>query len=211
VATKEVTLYLSATDTPLEGMAEGANAHMTDQLSFQNQVSGGVEMRISNDPTMAGAEWEPFAQTKAWTLECNDGEMCIVYAQFRDAAENESLIVADSILLNMGADSDSDTIPDSVEGSGDTDGDGIPDAQDPDADNDGISDQEEAGSNPTTPVDTDGDGTPDFQDTDSDDDGVSDAAEGTGDSDGDGIPNYRDDTDNSSGGGMSVYLPLVKR
>ncbi|MCB9157049.1 MAG: VWA domain-containing protein [Caldilineaceae bacterium] len=211
VATKEVTLYLSATDTPLEGMAEGANAHMTDQLSFQNQVSGGVEMRISNDPTMAGAEWEPFAQTKAWTLACNDGEMCIVYAQFRDAAENESLIVADSILLNMGADSDSDTIPDSVEGSGDTDGDGIPDAQDPDADNDGISDQEEAGSNPTTPVDTDGDGTPDFQDTDSDDDGVSDAAEGTGDSDGDGIPNYRDDTDNSSGGGMSVYLPLVKR
>ncbi|MCB0139722.1 MAG: hypothetical protein KDE50_07425, partial [Caldilineaceae bacterium] len=161
--------------------------------------------------TMAGAEWEPFAQTKAWTLACNDGEMCIVYAQFRDAAENESLIVADSILLNMGADSDSDTIPDSVEGSGDTDGDGIPDAQDPDADNDGISDQEEAGSNPTTPVDTDGDGTPDFQDTDSDDDGVSDAAEGTGDSDGDGIPNYRDDTDNSSGGGMSVYLPLVKR
>jgi hypothetical protein len=158
VGTKEVTLHLSATDTPLQGMAQGANAHMTDLLSFQNQVSGGIEMRISNDPSMAGAEWEPFAQTKEWTLACNDGEMCVVYAQFRDAAGNETLIISDNILLDMGIDSDGDTIPDSVEGTGDSDGDGIPDFQDTDSDNDGKPDSEEGTG------DSDGDGIPNYRD-----------------------------------------------
>ena len=73
---------------------------MTDQVSKAiNEVSGDVEMRISNDPSMDGAEWEPLAATKDWALNCGDDGICMVYAQFRDGAENESLIVSDEILL----------------------------------------------------------------------------------------------------------------
>ena len=218
----DVTLRLDSTDVPLSGMAQGANAHMTDKRSLQNQVSGGIEMKVANNPTLNGAAWEPYQQFKEWTLDCADGESCTVFAQFRDAAENESLIIADDILLNIPADidADDDTIPDDVEGDGDTDGDGTPDKDDPDSDNDGIDDSVEAGSNPLEPVDSDGDGTPDFQDTDSDNDGISDADEGTGDADGDGIPDYLDDTDDSNPNpdpdpdpnpGDSIFLPLVSK
>ena len=208
-----VTLRLDSTDVPLQGMAQGANAHMTDKRSLQNQISGGIEMKIANNPALTGADWEPYQQFKPWTLDCADGDVCTVYAQFRDAAENESLIIRDDILLDVpeDIDADDDTIPDDVEGDGDTDGDGTPDKEDPDSDNDGIDDSVEAGSNPLQPVDSDGDGTPDFQDTDSDNDGISDADEGTGDSDGDGIPDYLDDEDNSSADGDSIFLPLVSK
>jgi len=100
VTSHQVTLYISSTDIPLEGAAQGANAHMTDQLSLQlNTVSGKVEMRIANNITMAGAQWEPLKSLKPWTLQCEVGKECTVYAQFRDAALNESLIVWDSVLL----------------------------------------------------------------------------------------------------------------
>ena len=156
--TRAVELNISATDTPLPGMAQGANGHMTDRLSLQNEISGGVEMRIANTPTMSGASWEPFSQSKNWMLDCAEGQLCTVHAQFRDAAENESLIVSDSILLEAEADSDGDGIPDSVEGDGDTDGDGIPDFQDEDSDGDGKSDADEGTG------DSDGDGIPNYRD-----------------------------------------------
>lgn len=101
-AGRSVNLNISSSDTPLEGAAQGANGHMTDQLSKEvNAVSGNVEMRISNTPTMADAKWEPLTQTRAWTLaaRCTSGELCQVYAQFRDGELNESNIVQDSILL----------------------------------------------------------------------------------------------------------------
>ena len=47
-----------------------------------------VEMLISNDPGFAGAVWEPFATSKAWTLAGSG--LQFVYAQFRDSADNES-------------------------------------------------------------------------------------------------------------------------
>jgi hypothetical protein len=97
---KEVTLYISSSDTPLEGVAQAANAHLTDYLSLAiNKVSANVEMRLANDDSMDGAAWEPLAAQKAWTLDCDAGEVCTVYAQFRDGAENESFIVFDNILL----------------------------------------------------------------------------------------------------------------
>ncbi len=198
-----VTLRLDSTDVPLPGMAQGANAHMTDKRSLQNQVSGGIEMKIANNPMLNGAEWETYQQFKEWTLSCADGESCTVFAQFRDAAENESLIIADDILLDIpeDIDADDDTIPDSVEGDStlDTDGDGTPDFQDTDADNDGIDDLVEAGSNPLVPVDSDGDGVRDFQDNDSDNDGIDDIVEGTGDPDSDNIPNYLDPDSDDDG------------
>ncbi len=100
VSSKEVTLYLTATDEPLPGMAQSANGHLTDQLSGQvNEVSGNVEMRVSNSSTMASSTWEPLVTEKPWTLACEDGEVCTVYVQFRDGAENESMIASDSVLL----------------------------------------------------------------------------------------------------------------
>ncbi len=102
VTSTEVTLYISSSDTPLQGAAEGANGHLTDRLSLRyNEVSGNVEMRLSNDPTMAGATWEPLAQQKAWTLACDAQNVCTVYAQFRDGAGNESLVVFDQATLNL--------------------------------------------------------------------------------------------------------------
>jgi len=106
VKSKQVVLNISSTDTPLNGAAQGANAHLTDRLSLiYNEVSGGVEMRIANDESMAGAEWEPLAAQKPWTLACADGQVCTVFAQFRDAANNESLVVNDFVVL------DEDVIP----------------------------------------------------------------------------------------------------
>lgn len=97
---KQVTLNLTSTDEPLDGVAQSANAHQTDMLStLYNTVSGNIEMRISNHASMDGATWEPLKQFKEWTLDCAVGEICVVYAQFRDQAGNESLIVYDEILL----------------------------------------------------------------------------------------------------------------
>lgn len=101
VKSKNVVLNISSTDTPLNGAAQGANAHLTDRLSLiYNEVSGGVEMRIANDESMAGAEWEPLAAQKPWTLACEDGQVCTVFAQFRDAANNEPLVINDFAVLN---------------------------------------------------------------------------------------------------------------
>jgi hypothetical protein len=47
-----------------------------------------VEMMISNDPGFAGAVWEPFATSKSWTLAGSG--LQVVYAQFRDGADNVS-------------------------------------------------------------------------------------------------------------------------
>ena len=102
VYTRAVELNITSTDTPLPGAAQGANAHQTDRLSLlYNTVSANVEMRISNRHDLADATWEPLTQFKPWTLDCSPGETCRVYAQFRDAALNESLIVYDDILLEQ--------------------------------------------------------------------------------------------------------------
>ena len=47
--------------------------------------------------------WEKVTPTKSWTLACNPGEACIVYAQFKDAAQNVSLIVNDAVELDATA------------------------------------------------------------------------------------------------------------
>jgi len=94
--------------------------------------------------------------------------------------ENPPLWPDASGVCQAGQDSDSDKIPDDVEGcepGGDTDHDKIPDYLDTDADGDGVPDSMEAGPDPTKPVDTDGDGLPDFKDSDSDGDGVGDGDE----------------------------------
>jgi hypothetical protein len=95
-----VLLNITSTDTPLEGLAESANAHRVGLLALMyNEVSAGIEMRISNDPSFAGAQWQPLAQFVNWHLAPGPNLNKQVYAQFRDAALNESLIVWDDILF----------------------------------------------------------------------------------------------------------------
>lgn len=95
-----VRLYISSSDDPLPGAAESANAHLGGPLALKyNTVSGNVEMRISNDPSFAGASWEPLAAEKPWNLTDSAPGVYRVYAQFRDAAKNESFIVYDDIIL----------------------------------------------------------------------------------------------------------------
>lgn len=50
-----------------------------------------VEMKISNDPSLAGADWQAFAQDVSWTLEASFGELAQVYVLFKDASDNESV------------------------------------------------------------------------------------------------------------------------
>ena len=69
-------------------------------------MSGNVQVRVGNDADLAGAAWQPLTQEMQempWTLGCAIGELCRVYAQFRDGAENESLVVNDSILFTGSA------------------------------------------------------------------------------------------------------------
>lgn len=102
-------------------------------------------------------------------------------------------------------DADQDGILDIHEGSDDPDGDGTPNSQDADSDNDTIMDSVEAGDfDPLTlPIDTDSDGLADYIDSDSDDNCILDIVEGADggalDSDADGTPDYRDDDNDGDG------------
>jgi hypothetical protein len=58
------------------------------------------EMMLSNDPLLTAAGWQPFAQDVPWQLAPTaPGQETEVYARFRDAAQNESLVVLDGILV----------------------------------------------------------------------------------------------------------------
>ena len=105
----------------------------------------------------------------------------------------------------LDTDTDSDGIPDLVEGNGDTDGDGIPDFRDTDSDNDGIPDGVEDGNTPPlTGSDSDADGIDDAIDVDNtagsdlNGDGIDDALAAT-DSDADGVPDYVDPDSDGDG------------
>ena len=61
-----------------------------------------TEMKLSNDPQFTGADWQPFSQDTPWQLApTQPGELATVYAQFRDAAQNESLVTLDDILVTQ--------------------------------------------------------------------------------------------------------------
>lgn len=105
---RSVTLFVDAVDTDSEydgpaGLGSHTVPHnlVGPETVGMFTVSGNVEMRFAN--TLAGIEtapWEPLAAEKAWTLLCAPGDMCTVYAQFRDGAGNESLIIDQKIRLS---------------------------------------------------------------------------------------------------------------
>lgn len=58
------------------------------------------EMKLSNDPLLTGASYQPFSQDAPWELApTTPGEVAKVYAQFKDDAGNESLVILAGIEL----------------------------------------------------------------------------------------------------------------
>jgi len=83
-------------------------ASLSVQLTFapsgeETQLFNDIkEMKLSNDPLLTGANWQPFAQNVPWQLApTQPGHIAKVYAQFRDAANNESLIVLSGITIQQ--------------------------------------------------------------------------------------------------------------
>ncbi len=108
---REVILMVDAvdTDSEYEGPASGglgshtiAHGLVGPHTVGMFEVSGDVEMRFAN--TLEGIEtapWEPLAAEKPWMLDCDDGEICTVFGQFRDGAGNESLVIDQKIKLML--------------------------------------------------------------------------------------------------------------
>jgi hypothetical protein len=103
----EVVLMVDAVDTDSEfdGPA-GAGSHSIPhgfvgvQHTNMFTASGNVQMRFANSlDGIDTALWEPLASTKDWTLDCAYGDICTVYGQFKDGADNESLIIDQKIML----------------------------------------------------------------------------------------------------------------
>ena len=96
---RNVILNISSSDTPLDGLPTPTSARGGGPLAVKyNEISGSIQMRISNDPSFTGAVWEPLMQEKPWTLPYGQGGVSFVYVQFRDGAGNESFIVHDTIV-----------------------------------------------------------------------------------------------------------------
>jgi Mg-chelatase subunit ChlD len=93
----EVELTIWASDTPDPELRIEAR----DPTSAEG-TSGVTDMRISNSGDLQNVAWEPYATTKAWTLEPQDG-LATVFAQFRDAAGNESEIVHTTVQVDPDA------------------------------------------------------------------------------------------------------------
>lgn len=82
---------------------QGSPRTSSRDVTLRMSAASGTDiMRVSNDPGMADAQWEPYQSSRSWTLEAGDGEKT-VYVKFRDAADNESAIVSDSIELDTRA------------------------------------------------------------------------------------------------------------
>ncbi len=130
-------------------------------------------------------------------------ETLFLTAELIDPLGNTSVPATVTAEYDLNSDSDADSIPDRLEGSGDSDADGTPDYLDTDSDNDGIPDLQENGRLlQLLNSDSDNDGIDDALDADftagpdRNNNGIDDALEPT-DSDADGIANYYDlDSDN---------------
>jgi hypothetical protein len=58
-----------------------------------------TDMRVANAPNFAGSSWVPFVGTTNWILTAGDGTKT-VYAQFRDAVGNTSVVTQASIIYD---------------------------------------------------------------------------------------------------------------
>ncbi|MFA5778204.1 MAG: immunoglobulin-like domain-containing protein [Candidatus Paceibacterota bacterium] len=86
------------TDTSIS-ISAGATSTATLAVSLTLGATGATQMIISNDAGFAGASWETYATSRAWTLTSGDG-LKTVYAKFKDAAGNISAAISDTITVS---------------------------------------------------------------------------------------------------------------
>ena len=77
--------------------------------------AGTSEMQIANDGGFSGADWEPYAATKPWTLITYGNQVLprTVYARFRNGGQTSGLYL-DDIILDLTAPTGSVTISDTL-------------------------------------------------------------------------------------------------
>lgn len=94
-------MYVDTTAPTNTSVSINAGALMASSLSATLALTAtdATQMIISNDAGFAGAVWESFATSKAWTLMPGDG-VKTVYAKFRDTALNTSMAVSDTITVS---------------------------------------------------------------------------------------------------------------
>ncbi len=82
------------------GAATTNTTSVTLTLSATDDIdpSGSLQMQVSNDSGFAGASWEAYNTSKAWTLTSGVGTKT-VYARFRDATNNTSGGYSDDIVV----------------------------------------------------------------------------------------------------------------
>jgi len=91
-----VVLDLKAEDDPTTDEHLPFDGEMLDPMSTS---SGVVEMLVSNRADFEAAVWQPYQNTLPWILEPNAHGRAHVFAKYRDAAGNDSDVVALSIDL----------------------------------------------------------------------------------------------------------------
>jgi Mg-chelatase subunit ChlD len=89
-ASRTVVLRLEASDHP------GDEEFPSVGLPTNPQISGVTSMLIANEPTFAGATWEPYRSTRSWSLLPQDGRAA-VFVKYRDGAGNESEVAIATI------------------------------------------------------------------------------------------------------------------
>jgi hypothetical protein len=78
----------------------------SETFTVQQTFGDITQLKISNEPTLAGASYQPFAQNVPWTLlSPPQGQAGRVYVQFKDANGNESTIEVGAILISGISDS----------------------------------------------------------------------------------------------------------
>ena len=87
---RTVTLRLESSDLP------GDEEVPSVGLPTNPQISGVTAMLIANEPTFAGATWEPYQSTRSWSITPQDGRAA-VFVKYRDAAGNESEVAIATI------------------------------------------------------------------------------------------------------------------
>lgn len=94
--TRDVTLTLWASDD--------IDPHLEEEEEFlppDDSASGVSEMMVSNYPDFRDASWEPYSESKAWTLAQSSG-LATVYVKYRDAYGNESDVATATIEVAPG-------------------------------------------------------------------------------------------------------------
>lgn len=94
----------STTDNLTVVLSVYAQKEESVAISVYESIYGSIDnnithMLISNYPDFAGASWEPYSDTKNWTLTAGDGTKT-VYIRFADSLGNESQAYSDSIILD---------------------------------------------------------------------------------------------------------------